>query len=150
MDTIFLNGKWVPRKRAVVSVFDRGFMFGDSVYEVLAVTNGKICALRAHVSRLKASLDAVGINLKESIDDNTGEEKKEIINTADSETRLFGGNGILDSMDAVILLADLEEKLDEHYDITISLASESMMSKARSPFRSIKSLSNYIVDAVNL
>ena len=44
-------------------------MFGDSVYEVLAVTNGKICALRAHVSRLKASLDAVGINLKESIDD---------------------------------------------------------------------------------
>ena len=69
MDTIFLNGKWVSQEGAVVSVFDRGFMFGDSVYEVLAVTNGKICALRAHVSRLKASLDAVGINLKESIDD---------------------------------------------------------------------------------
>ena len=39
MDSIFLNGKWVSKEGAVVSVFDRGFMFGDSVYEVLSVSN---------------------------------------------------------------------------------------------------------------
>lgn len=66
MDTIFLNGKWVSEENAVVSVFDRGFMFGDSVYEVFSVNDGKICALGAHLSRLKASLDAVDIDLKQS------------------------------------------------------------------------------------
>ena len=42
MDKVFLNGNWIERNKASVSVFDRGFMFGDGVYEVLAVSKGKI------------------------------------------------------------------------------------------------------------
>ena len=48
-----------------------------------------------------------------------------------------------------IILSDLEERLDEEYDIAISLASDSIMSKARSPFRTVKSLSKYVIDAVS-
>ena len=51
-------------------------------------------------------------------------------------------------MDVVILLSDLEEKLDDDFGIIISLASDSAMSKARSPFRSVKSLAKYISDLV--
>ena len=51
-------------------------------------------------------------------------------------------------MGVVILLSDLEDKLDDEFDIMISLASDSTMSKTRSPFRNIKSLANYIVASV--
>lgn len=83
------------------------------------------------------------------IDEDTEDEKKLTILNANSDTRLFGSNGILDSMDVVILLSDLEERLDEEYDVAISLANDSIMSKARSPFRTVKSLSKYVLDAVS-
>jgi acyl carrier protein len=87
--------------------------------------------------------------LNDLIDEDTEDEKKLTILNANSDTRLFGSNGILDSMDVVILLSDLEERLDEEYDVAISLANDSIMSKARSPFRTVKSLSKYVLDAVS-
>ena len=60
----------------------------------------------------------------------------------------MGGGGLLDSMGVVILLSDLEEQLDDKYDVMISLANDSTMSKTRSPFRSVKSLAKYILVAV--
>ena len=87
-------------------------------------------------------------SLKEGIDDTTEESKKLNIADASSETRLFGGDGLLDSLGVVILLTDLEDKLDEEFDVTISLASDSTMSRTRSPFRTVKSLAEYMVLAV--
>lgn len=87
-------------------------------------------------------------SLKEGIDDTTKESRKLNISNASSETRLFGGNGLLDSLGVVILLTDLEEKLDEEFDVTVSLASDSTMSRTRSPFRTVKSLAEYMVLAV--
>lgn len=98
---------------------------------------------------LNEAINLVIETLKESIDDDTEIQKKKEISAANSETKLFGREGILDSMDIVILLADLEEKLDAQYDIIISLADDSIMSKAKSPFRNVKSLSKYIVDAMS-
>jgi acyl carrier protein len=86
--------------------------------------------------------------LKEGIDESMEDSKKYILEQASEETRLFGGGGILDSLGVVILLSDLEEKLDDEYDVMTSLASDSTMSKTRSPFRNIKSLANYIVEIV--
>jgi len=87
-------------------------------------------------------------SLKEGIDDTTEESRKLNISNANSETRLFGSNGLLDSLGVVILLTDLEEKLDEEFDVTVSLASDSTMSRTRSPFRTVKSLAEYMVLAV--
>jgi len=87
-------------------------------------------------------------SLKEGIDDTTEESRKLNISNASSETRLFGGKGLLDSLGVVILLTDLEEKLDEEFDVTISLASDSTMSRTRSPFRTVKSLAEYMILAV--
>ena len=52
----YLNGEWVAPEEARVSVFDRGFMFGDGVYEVMAVYGGDIFLLEAHLARLIRSL----------------------------------------------------------------------------------------------
>ena len=86
--------------------------------------------------------------LKEGLDSSSDEARVVAINKADENTRLFGGGGLLDSMGVVILLSDLEDKLEDDYDVMISLASESAMSKTRSPFRNIKFLANFIVTSV--
>ena len=53
---IYLNGDWVADNEARVSVFDRGFIFGDGVYEVIPVYANRPFRLTAHIARLKRSL----------------------------------------------------------------------------------------------
>jgi D-alanine transaminase len=63
-DIVYVNGRFVPRSEARVSVEDRGFVFGDGVYEVLRVINGRLFATRFHNQRLERSLEGVRIALK--------------------------------------------------------------------------------------
>jgi D-alanine transaminase len=62
-DIVYINGSFVPRADARISVEDRGFVFGDGVYEVLRVINGRPFATRFHNDRLKRSLEGVRISL---------------------------------------------------------------------------------------
>lgn len=62
-DLVYVNGNFVPRADARVSVEDRGFVFGDGVYEVLRVINGRLFASKFHNDRLRRSLDGLRINL---------------------------------------------------------------------------------------
>jgi D-alanine transaminase len=52
----YVNGAFVPEADAKISVFDRGFLFADGVYEVTPVVNGKLVDYDAHVERLDRSL----------------------------------------------------------------------------------------------
>jgi D-alanine transaminase len=65
-DIVYVNGSFVPRAEARVSVEDRGFVFGDGVYEVLRVINGRPFATRFHNERLRRSLEGIRISLKGS------------------------------------------------------------------------------------
>ena len=49
--TVYLNGEFVAEHDAKVSVFDRGFLFADAVYEVSAVLNGRLLDNAAHLAR---------------------------------------------------------------------------------------------------
>jgi acyl carrier protein len=60
------------------------------------------------------------------------------------QTRLFGGNGALDSLALVSFIADIEEKISEQYGKNIVLADEKAMSQKVSPFRTVESLASYI------
>jgi D-alanine transaminase len=62
-DLVYINGSFLPRREARVSVEDRGFVFGDGVYEVLRVIDGRLFATRFHNDRLERSLDGVRITL---------------------------------------------------------------------------------------
>ncbi|MGQ0532947.1 MAG: D-amino-acid transaminase [Caulobacteraceae bacterium] len=52
----YVNGAYVPLRRAAVSIQDRGFQFADSIYEVLAVRNGRLFDVEEHMARLARSL----------------------------------------------------------------------------------------------
>ena len=55
----YLNGAYVPLQEARVSPLDRGFLFGDAVYEVVPVYGGRPFRLREHLNRLNRSLAAI-------------------------------------------------------------------------------------------
>ncbi|RRQ22362.1 D-amino acid aminotransferase [Thiohalobacter thiocyanaticus] len=61
MSTVFLNGEFLPSDQARVSVMDRGFLFGDGVYEVIPAYGGHLFRLLPHLQRLTDSLRAVRI-----------------------------------------------------------------------------------------
>lgn len=53
---VYVNGEYLPEEDAKISVFDRGFLFADGVYEVSAVINGKLVDNDAHMARLSRSM----------------------------------------------------------------------------------------------
>ncbi len=53
---VYVNGEYVPENEATVSVFDRGFLFADGVYEVTSVLGGKLLDFDGHAARLDRSL----------------------------------------------------------------------------------------------
>ncbi len=59
---VYLNGEYMPLQQACVPVLDRGFMFGDGVYEVMPVYSGFPFAVSQHMARLQRSLDAIQIS----------------------------------------------------------------------------------------
>ncbi len=61
MRICYLNGQFVPENEASISIFDRGFLFSDGVYEVSAVMNGQLVDNRGHLARLSRSLEKLGI-----------------------------------------------------------------------------------------
>jgi len=59
----YVNGRYLPLRQAMVHVEDRGYQFGDAVYEVCEVRQGRLIDERRHLERLKRSLDALQIRL---------------------------------------------------------------------------------------
>lgn len=60
---IYLNGRLVGPSEAVISVFDRGFLYGDGVYETMRSYEGVIFMLKRHVERLGRSAGTIGLSL---------------------------------------------------------------------------------------
>lgn len=59
--TVYLNGDFVAPEDAKISIFDRGLLFGDGVYEVAGVLDGKLLDFDHHMQRLSRSLKEMGI-----------------------------------------------------------------------------------------
>jgi len=59
---VYLNGEFLPRERATLSVDDRGFIFGDGIYEVTRVVNGRLFEADRHMRRLQYGLRGIGID----------------------------------------------------------------------------------------
>ncbi|MFN5581387.1 D-amino acid aminotransferase [Gemmatimonas sp.] len=59
--TCWLNGTYVAEEHAHVSIFDRGLLFGDGVYEVAAVFNGRLLDADRHLVRLERSMREIGL-----------------------------------------------------------------------------------------
>ena len=80
--------------------------------------------------------------------DELNETLDEPIEKSDS-TQLFGSKSKLDSMCLVSLIVTVERLIDEKYGKTITLASEKAFSRSSSPFRTVQTLSEYIVELLS-
>lgn len=86
MSTVYLNGDFMPLDEARISPLDRGFTFGDGVYEVIPVYNRRIFRLQEHLRRLERSLKLIHMHnpltaseweaiFKRLINDNEGDDQ---------------------------------------------------------------------------
>ncbi|MGA8259194.1 MAG: D-amino-acid transaminase [Arenicellales bacterium] len=81
--TVYVNGEYLPEEEGKVSIFDRGFLFADGVYEVSAVLRGRLVDNKAHLTRLHRSLGELNIPQPVSDDDIVA-----------AQTRLVQENGL--------------------------------------------------------
>jgi len=65
---VYLNGHFVSREQALISVFDHGFLYGDGIYETMRAYGGAIFLLEKHLTRLKRSARAIALRLPASLD----------------------------------------------------------------------------------
>ena len=68
MNTVYLNGDYMPMEAAQISPLDRGFLFGDGIYEVIPAYNNQLLGFTPHIERMNAGLKAIGIPLQWSIE----------------------------------------------------------------------------------
>jgi D-alanine transaminase len=66
-DQVYLNGRYLPLADAKISVLDRGFLFGDGVYEVIPAYSGRLFRLEDHVVRLNNSLAGIRLELNKTV-----------------------------------------------------------------------------------
>ena len=65
--TVFVNGDYLPEHEATISIFDRGFLMADGVYEVTSVLDGKLVDFDGHIKRLDRSLSE--LSMQKPMDD---------------------------------------------------------------------------------
>ncbi len=68
---IFLNGEFVPKDEAKVSVYDHGYLYGDGVFEGIRVYSGNVFRLREHLVRLYESAKSIMLEIPYSLDEVT-------------------------------------------------------------------------------
>jgi len=64
MSIVYLNGDYMPMEQAKISPMDRGFLFGDGIYEVVPSYDGKLVGFAPHMDRMQDGLDAIEIQLR--------------------------------------------------------------------------------------
>jgi D-alanine transaminase len=69
MRTVYVNGEYLPETEATVSIFDRGFLMADGVYEVTSVLGGKLIDFGGHLARLERSLSELDMKKPAAFDD---------------------------------------------------------------------------------
>lgn len=77
-----------------------------------------------------------------------GEDEIGISEDLTENTVLFGKDGVLDSMGLVTLIIAVEQAIEDKFDQSVGLADEKAMSQARSPYRSVETLSQYAASAL--
>ena len=69
MNLVYLNGQFLPPNEARISVFDRGFLFGDGIYDVMSVYHGKLFHFDKHWQRIQQQLAFLQMTLSLSADE---------------------------------------------------------------------------------
>ena len=88
-DIGFVNGRFSPLAEATVSVEDRGFQFGDGVYEVIRTYHGKLFHLDAHLARLERSAKALDLPMPWSLSQWTAHVQEGVKRAGYPESKVY-------------------------------------------------------------
>ena len=72
MNTVYLNGNYLPMHEAKISPMDRGFLFGDGIYEVIPSYEGKLVGFTPHLARMCEGLAAIELEYTLDLDERRG------------------------------------------------------------------------------
>ena len=86
---VYVNGAYMPEQEATVSIFDRGFLMADGVYEVTSVLQGKLIDFEGHAQRLKRSLDALDMATPMPIDELLGVHRELVARNGIEEGMIY-------------------------------------------------------------
>ncbi|MBA2669162.1 MAG: D-amino-acid transaminase [Gemmatimonadetes bacterium] len=119
---VYLNGRFQPREKAFVSVDDRGFVFGDGVYEVIRVVDGRLFTSSEHLARMEEGLHTIGIDRPADM------TPARIVEIAE---RLLGENDLLDGHATVYLQITRGAAVRTHFFPTTPVRPTIFISTAR-------------------
>ena len=77
------------------------------------------------------------------------DSNSDLLDNVTEATHLIGPKSFIDSLTLVSLIVDIEQKINEEYDITVTIADERAMSQKNSPFRTVGTLTDYVEILVN-
>lgn len=86
--------------------------------------------------------------IQETLSSFIKEEKIDHLTEINEDTRLFGSDGLLSSIQLVSFIMELEENLEDDLDVFLTLADEKAMSRRTSPFLSVKYLTSYVEEKI--
>ena len=86
---VYVNGAYMPEQEATVSIFDRGFLMADGVYEVTSILQGKLIDFEGHAQRLKRSLDALDMAMPMPIDELLGVHRELVARNGIEEGMIY-------------------------------------------------------------
>lgn len=86
---VYVNGAYMPEQEATVSIFDRGFLMADGVYEVTSVLQSKLIDFEGHAQRLRRSLDALDMAMPMPIDELLGVHRELVARNGIEEGMIY-------------------------------------------------------------
>ena len=160
--TVMIDGQIVPPEQARVSVFDRGFLYGDSVFESLRSYGGTLFALGPHLARLERSAERVFIPLPVGLDVLRGEVEAAVLahGSEESYVRVMVTRGIGRSLGLdpelaehplrVVLVTALQMPPPELYERGIAAITFRVERPSDAPSVADAKIGNYLLTVVAL
>ena len=145
---VFLNGDFIEEEEANISVFDRGFMYGDGVFETLRIYNGKPFLFDRHIGRLSHGLGSLFIGDKYSFSEYL-EHTRELIeknNVTEGVLRIQATRGpgkrgysTTGNYDPTVLISLHEApNIDPNNILPVKLATSTQILSDHDPFSTLK------------
>jgi branched-chain amino acid aminotransferase len=154
---VMIDGKLVPPEQAKVSVYDRGFLYGDSVFETIRTYGGRPFALEEHMGRLEWSARRVFIELPVPVEAIAKEVTEAVEHAANSESYIrvmvTRGTGSLMGLDPayaveptrVVIVGQLQPPPPEAYERGVALVAYHTQRTADSTAAAGAKVGNYLV-----
>ena len=126
---VYINGSFFDEKNAKISIFDRGFIFGEGAFSTIRTYNGKMFRLTDHINRLFDSCKKLGFNPTYSKKEITEEIKKTFKKSKlrEAKIRVIITKGIIEDFEnkkikntLVIIVSDLPKKNNKNYENGVS------------------------------